>query len=468
MEQDFWWMLMTVLIGGCVASVWLLKRANEWFFVSRLGENKYVLPPGDMGWPVIGNMLSFFIAFKFGNPESFISNFATRFGRTGIYKAFMFGSPSIILTRPEMCRQVLLDGQIFKTGWPKVACELVGRNSFLGLHGEEHKRLRRLTAAPISGNKALATYHEHIKDVVTTALDEWASREEPIEFINELRIMTFRIIMHIFMSVESDPILETSEKLYRELNQGIRALGINLPGFAYHKALKARKKLVRILQAAVDGRRARKKVDSSEKDQDMMDMLLEIEDENGKRLDDEEIIDLILMYLNAGHESTALAMMWATLFLEQNPEYLSKAKAEQEEIVSRRKSTEGLSFQEIKQMEYLPKVIDETLRTINISAFTFRQATCDTNIGGYTIPKGWKVLVWFRAVHLDSGNYSNPKVFDPSRWNEYKPKAGSYLPFGAGSRLEQVNPECSLIYLPHIRPANNCLAKIIKVRPSSS
>jgi len=35
---------------------------------------------------------------------------------------------------------------------------------------------------------------------------------------------------------------------------------------------------------------------------------------------------------------------------------------------------------------------------------------------GYTIPKGWKVLVWNRGVHMDPENYSNPKEFDPSRW----------------------------------------------------
>lgn len=36
---------------------------------------------------------------------------------------------------------------------------------------------------------------------------------------------------------------------------------------------------------------------------------------------------------------------------------------------------------------------------------------------GYTIPKGWKVLVWFRSVHLDPEIYPNPLEFDPSRWD---------------------------------------------------
>lgn len=35
---------------------------------------------------------------------------------------------------------------------------------------------------------------------------------------------------------------------------------------------------------------------------------------------------------------------------------------------------------------------------------------------GYIIPKGWKVLTWFRDVHLDPEIYPDPKKFDPSRW----------------------------------------------------
>ncbi|CAK7324324.1 unnamed protein product, partial [Dovyalis caffra] len=115
------------------------------------------------------------------------------FGRTGVYKAFMFGSPSIIVTLPETCRQILMDDKRFKNGWPKVTHQLLGRRSFVGLSDQEHKRLRKLTAAPINGHQALTMYHEYIKNAITTSLDEWASREEPIEFLTEIRKITFKI-----------------------------------------------------------------------------------------------------------------------------------------------------------------------------------------------------------------------------------------------------------------------------------
>lgn len=151
----------------------------------------------------------------------------------------MFGKPTIIVTAPETSRRVLTDDKHFKAGWPKSTTELLGKSAFMG-SAEEHKRLRKLTAAPISGHKALSMYHEYIKDVIVTSLDEWSKSEEPIEFLTEIRKLTFKIVMHIFLSSEIGPMLESLEKDYTTLNHGLRSMAINLPGFAYHKALKVR------------------------------------------------------------------------------------------------------------------------------------------------------------------------------------------------------------------------------------
>ncbi|PON57089.1 Cytochrome P [Parasponia andersonii] len=303
-------------MGGLVAVILVLKRANEWYHIWMVAGRQCSLPPGDMGWPLIGNMWSFLIAFKFGDPDSFISNFIARFGRTGIYKAYLFGCPTIIVTTPETCRPVLMDDAQFKPGWPKSTSILMGRKSFLGL------------SAPISGLKAQSVYHELMKDVMLSSLDELAKADRPVEFLTEIRKITFKIIMYVFLSCEGGPIIKTMEEEYAKLNYGLRSMAINLPGFAYHKALNM-----------VEGQE-RKGNNLSEEKKDMMDLLLDVEDENGEKLDDKEIIDVILMYLNAGHESTAHATLWATLFLHKHPEYLQRAKAEQEEILRTRPATE--------------------------------------------------------------------------------------------------------------------------------
>eukprot|EP00268_Persea_americana_P069074 TRINITY_DN9743_c0_g4_i1.p1 TRINITY_DN9743_c0_g4~~TRINITY_DN9743_c0_g4_i1.p1 ORF type:complete len:405 (+),score=66.76 TRINITY_DN9743_c0_g4_i1:107-1321(+) len=403
----------------------------------------------------------------------------------------MFGSPTIMVTTPETCKQVLMDDDNFKPGWPIATLKLIGRKSFVALSHEEHRWIRKLTAAPVNGHEALSVYLEYIEGAVLSALEKWSGMGE-IHFLTELRKLTFRIITYIFLSSEGDPVMEALEKEYTDLNYGIRAMAINLPGFAYYRALKARKKLVAILQSVLTERRESRARNARKAKKDMMDSLIEVEDENGRKFTDEEIIDLLIMYLNAGHESSGHITMWATVLLQENPEFFAKAKAEQEKIIKNRPpSQKGLLFKEVRQMDFLSKVVDETLRVINFSSMVFREATSDVNINGYTIPKGWKVQVWFRSVHMDPEVYPDPKEFNPDRWDVYTPRAGAFIPFGAGSRLcpgndlakmeisiflhyfllgyklKLSNPKCPARYLPHPRPLDNCLA-IVEKLPSSS
>lgn len=479
-------MYFVLLVGGFLGIRWVITSVNCWYYERKLGKKRANLPPGDLGWPFIGNMWSFLRAFKSSNPDSFISTFITRFGHTGLYKVLMFGSPSIIVTTPEACRKVLTDDESFKPGWPSSTVELIGKKSFIGISYEEHKRLRRLTAAAVNGPEALSLYVKYIEEIVVNGLEQWAGLGE-LEFLTKLRKLTFRIIMYIFLSSESEQVMEALEREYTILNYGVRAMAINVPGFAYHKALKARKKLVAIFQSIVDERREMRRKNPSKHKKDMMDTLMDVEDENGRRLTDEEIIDVLVMYLNAGHESSGHIIMWATLFLQKHPEIFDKAKAEQEAIVKNKPpGQKGLTLKEVRQMEYLSKVIDETLRVVTFSFVVFREAMKDVNVSGYTIPRGWKVLVWFRSVHHDSETYLEPMKFDPSRWDGFTPKAGSFLPFGGGSRLcpgndlakleisiflhyflldyklERCNTACPVMYLPHCRPKDNCLGIIRK------
>lgn len=154
-----------------------------------------------------------------------------------MYKTFMFGNPSIIVTTPEACRKVLTDDEAFKPGWPISTMKLIGEKSFIGISYDEHKRLRKLTAAPVNGFESLTMYLEYIEENVVTAFDRW-SKMGQIEFLTELRKVTFRIIMYVFLSSESEHAMEALEREYTVLNHGVRAMAINIPGFAYHKALK--------------------------------------------------------------------------------------------------------------------------------------------------------------------------------------------------------------------------------------
>jgi len=466
----------------------MVRRAHGWAREASLGAGRRArLPPGDMGWPIVGAMWAFLRAFKSGDPDSFIGSFIRRFGRIGMYRAFMFSCPTILVTTPDACKRVLMDDDSFAQGWPKATVALIGSKSFFALPREEHRRLRKLTAAPINGSDALSTYLGFIDSTVAEALRRWSEAGE-IEFLTELQRVTFKIIVQIFLTAADYATMQALERSYTDLNNGIRAMAINLPGFTFHKAFKARKKLVSVLQGVLNKRRAAATKGLPKSNMGMMDRLIEAEDEHGRRLDDEEIIDILILYLNAGHESSAHISMWATVFLQENPEIFAKAKVEQEEIIRNIPPTQkGIGLRDFRKMEYLSQVIDETLRFVSISFVSFREAKKDVFVNGYLIPKGWKVQLWYRSVHMDPEVYPDPKKFNPSRWEGNSPRSGTFLPFGLGTRqcpgndlakleisiflhhfllgykLTRTTPSCRIRYLPHPRPVDNCLAKITKV-----
>ncbi|KAE8703019.1 Beta-amyrin 11-oxidase [Hibiscus syriacus] len=488
-ELELVWLILVAAVGACVFLFGFPKKINEWYYVLRLGKKKHSsLPPGDMGWPFIGNMISFVRAFRSQNPDSFISNLVHRYGQTGIYKTSLFGNPSIIVCSPEICRKVLTDDEMFKYGYPTSLDKLLGKlKSLHGVSNSEHRYLRKLLISSINGHEALSKHIGYIEDVVVSSLEEWGRNNSPIELLTELKKINFKVMTRILMG-SADYISESMTKQYAHLFQGLLSpLPIDVPGFTFHRAIQARKTLVNVFQAHLDERRC-KNDDGLNIKKGMIDLLLEAKDEDGEKLDNELIVNLLLGFLLAGHETTAHAALWLTVYLHNHPEVLQKVREEQLEIIKRRPSSQkGLTLNEIRQMEYLSKVFDETMRLNGMPFAIFRKTNNDVEVDGYIIPKGWKVLVWNRAIHLNSEIYSNPMDFIPSRWDNLKPKAGSFIPFGAGSRtcpgadlskvemsifihylvlnyrFEQINPKSPVIF-PNPSPIDNCLAKVTKLR----
>lgn len=88
MDLGFSWGLLICFVGALVALKRFLQGANRWFYETKLGEIQYYLPPGDLGWPFIGNMWSFLKAFKSTDPDSFMRSFTAR--SLSLYFIFFF------------------------------------------------------------------------------------------------------------------------------------------------------------------------------------------------------------------------------------------------------------------------------------------------------------------------------------------------------------------------------------------
>ena len=82
---------------------------------------------------------------------------------------------------------------------------------------------------------------------------------------------------------------------------------------------------MKLLQALVDRKRRTNETETKIK-KGMMDLLMEVKDEEGRQLEDEDIIDLLLIFLLAGHESSAHGILWTIIYLTENPHVFQKAK----------------------------------------------------------------------------------------------------------------------------------------------
>ena len=72
-------MYTAVLLAVIPFLLWLLKNANHLLYeTAQLGSKRFALPPGNLGWPFIGNMWSFLRAFKSPYPDSFMDSFLSR------------------------------------------------------------------------------------------------------------------------------------------------------------------------------------------------------------------------------------------------------------------------------------------------------------------------------------------------------------------------------------------------------
>ncbi|KAJ0985896.1 hypothetical protein J5N97_004252 [Dioscorea zingiberensis] len=469
---------LAIAIGGVAALLpllfWSLRWFNEWRFVgglsSRNGPEK--LPPGCMGWPLIGEMLDFLWCFKFARkPDDFISKRKSRYGDTGIYRTHLFGHPVIVTCSPEWNKQVLgswtEDGSL-SSGWP--SSELIGNSSVAIVDGSLHKGLRRSLMQAINSPSALDFHLRTAQPVFISALEEWASKRKIVAF-DETKAVTFRIICNALVSFKSMALLDKMESLYRGTMAGLRAMTINIPGTAFHHALKCRKELSRIL---LDEMRKRRNEEIHHSD--FMQTLMDYTDENGNRLSDVEVLDNIFSLILGGYESTSNVMTWALYYLAKYPEILEKLKKETLAIRELKSKDALLTYEDIKKMKYTSKVVEELIRLANVSPFIFRRVKKDVIIDEFKFPQNWKVIVWIRTIHIDSRYYEDPLTFNPDRWNDVKPKAGTYSVFGAGMRYcpgnnfarhqlmmllyhacldyrwELLNPEAGIVFQPHQRP----------------
>lgn len=137
---------------------------------------------------------------------------------------------------------------------------------------------------------------------------------------------------------------------------------------------------------------------------------------------DEELVNQMMTFLLAGHETTAAALMWAIYILAKHPNIQQRLR---DEVRSRLPSLdEEVTAADIDGCSYLHAVCSEVLRIWPPVPLTLRVAEVDTSLNGQFVPKGTYVVLAPWATNVSTHLWGADAMdFKPERWLDANGKA---------------------------------------------
>lgn len=328
---------------------------------------------------------------------------------------------AVYVADPEVCAAVFqADPDVFRAGPTREVAEpITGRQSVLLLDGEAHRRERRLLLPPFQG-KHVRTHERAMEEAAEREITRWPRgrtvRARPI-----MQAITLDVILRAVFGADQEVRARLAPAVIRLLDAGTwAAMAAALPGpleRASHRAVVSprRRAVDEVLYAHIARRRARPNGHA-----DVLGLLLDARDEDGRRLDDDAIRDELMTILAAGHETTANALAWAIERLVRTPRAMQRLLSELDE------TPEG--------GPYLDAVVRETLRVRPVVGDTARMLSEPAEVAGWRLPAGVAVAPAIALVNLDPRLHPQPEAFRPERWLQDSPPSRTWLPFGAGRR----------------------------------
>ena len=201
------------------------------------------------------------------------------------------------------------------------------------------------------------------------------------------------------------------------------------PGRA--RALAARTLLRRMVADAVE-RGAQRNNGEAERAADLLGHLAQAHDpETGAPMDRERVIDNILTFILAGHETTALALTWSFYLLSHHPGIAAAAREEVQSVAGEAPLTQA----DLPRLVLTRQIAMEAMRLYPPAGAIGRLAVRDLTVGSLPVPVNTLVIIPIYAIHRHRALWDAPDQFDPAR---FAPEAAAarhryaYLPFGAG------------------------------------
>ncbi|CAA6662926.1 unnamed protein product [Spirodela intermedia] len=339
--------------GVALGLLWVLcsffLRWNE----LRSHQRRVLLPPGTMGWPVVGETIEFL-----RRGPDFLKKQRARYG--SLFTSHLLGSPTV----------VSMDLEGTRSGYPQAMAEILGEWNVAAVHGAFHRVVRGALLSVVGPAAVRERLFPTLDEFIRSHLCDWGGsggggatvdvQEKAREMATELKAEFFKLV------------------------RGTLSLAVDLPGTAYRRGLQARKRIIRLLRGLIVERR-RSSPSVMKGGRDMLSLLLREEGEEeqdvhqtGPKLTDEQIIDLLISVIYSGFETVSTAATMAVKYLHDNTSALQELRKEYSEISRRKSPAEGaLTWGDYTSMEFTRAVILETMRLATIVNGVLRKTTED-------------------------------------------------------------------------------------------
>ncbi len=322
---------------------------------------------------------------------------------------------------PQLIREIFSgDSDVLRGGEVHArSFGVFGPNSVLLLDGEPHLRARRLLLPPFHG-ESINRYAQFIEQLTTEEVRRWPV-EEPFALLPRMRALTMEVILHAVIGVRD----ESRRRQFAELLLGFArggvptmladtrlswltqgAIGRRLPW------MQARAQCERLLYEEISDHRA-----SPSGREDVLAMLVETRDEDGRPLSDEQLRDQVLTLVAGGHDTSAATLAWCFERILHHPEVLARCR----------------EASCLEDQEYLNAVVSETLRVRAPIDTVSRKLSAPFELGGYRLSAGTIVTASVVGVHRSPELYPDPLRFSPERFMD-RPAPYTFIPFGGGTR----------------------------------
>ncbi|HEU5004271.1 MAG TPA: cytochrome P450 [Actinomycetota bacterium] len=393
--------------------------------------------PGPKGAPVLGSALAL---------KADILGFTLRVMETyGDVVRVTVGPPPVrqvahFVFHPDGAQHVLAgSADKYYKGTPvyREIEDLLG-SGLLTSEGEVWKRQKRMVQ-PLFTRTRVAGYVPMMVGHARRLVADWteaARAGRPVDLHEDMTAVTLRVVGTAVFGAEVDhmiPVLRDTVPYLsnRALQRGLSPVKLpaTWPTPGNRKAARDKAAIYGMVDDLIASRRRQRT-----EGEDLVNLLLDAQDpEGGQRLRDDEVRDQALIFLLAGHETTATALTFALHLLGHHPAAQERVAAEAAAVLAGGE----LGLEQVQALSYTTMVVKEAMRLYPSASATGRTSYVDDVIGGYRIPAGATVIVSPWATHRHPGFWDAPDTFDPERFTTEAEKARhryAYFPFGGGPR----------------------------------